>query len=464
MAVSAARAAAFDILLRLETQEAFASELLHSWRLEKLPSADRGLTTELVMGVLRWRSRLDANIQAASTNSLNRLDPEVLTVLRLAAYQLGWLERIPARAAVHESVELVKRARKRSAVGFVNVVLRKLAGKNHLAPTKDSNRASNISATASSSEIAVVLAHPPWLVESWAGQFGLQTAARICAYHQRQPTTALRLPPGETLQREIEDELKHDGIELLPGALSRDARRLRHGDLTKTSAFREGRVAIQDEASQLVAALLTYAVPNARTILDCCAAPGGKAAAMAQHLPQATIFASEIHPHRARLLRRMLSGSGDRVRVVVADATALPFSGRFDAVLADLPCSGTGTLARHPEIKWRLTPADLAALHTKQVAILSAGLRQLARGGRLLYSTCSLQPEENEEVIAEVEAIPEFCFFQRLDCSPVLQKMSSQRELTLPNWQSLAANGFLRTLPGVHPCDGFFAALFERVE
>lgn len=471
MAVSAARAAAFDILLRLETQDAFASELLHSWRLEKLSHEDRGLTTELVMGVLRWRSRLDSAIQAASAIPLSRLDLEVLTVLRLATYQLGWLERIPARAAVHESVELVKRARKRSAVGFVNAVLRRLAEENIATRVAETTAAGKISSR-SAAEVAATLAHPQWLVESWAEQFGCENTARICTYDQQQPINALRLPPGETVQREIENELKQDGIELLPGAFLRDARRLQHGEITKSRAFREGRVAIQDEASQLVAALLAGAAPNARSVLDCCAAPGGKSAALAQRLPKATIFAAEIHPHRARLLRRMCAGSGagDRIRIVVADATAPPFIGKFDAVLADLPCSGTGTLARHPEIKWRLTSADVAALHKKQVGILSAGLSllapgQLASGGRLLYSTCSLQAEENEEVIAEVEAAPEFAAFRRLDCGPVLQKMSSQEVLTTPDWQSLTQDGFLRTLPGVRhqSCDGFFAALFERV-
>src|ERR1700681_3335448 len=186
MSTSPARAAAFDVLLRIEQQDAYASELLHSSQYEKLSAADHGLATELVMGVLRWRSLLDKHIAERSSQKLGRLDAEVLTALRLAAYQLLFLDRVPERAAVNESVELVKRARKRSAVPFANAVLRKFAG-----VTSDRDAASAIANAKTSTELAASSAHPLWLVERWIQELGFEAARQVCAYDQRIPETAV---------------------------------------------------------------------------------------------------------------------------------------------------------------------------------------------------------------------------------------------------------------------------------
>ncbi len=440
--LSPARAAAFDMLLRVERQGAYASELLHSERYQKLSLADHGLCTELVMGVLRWRSALDAAIEHIVSQRLEKLDREVLIALRLGAYQLGWLERVPARAAIYESVELVKQARKRSAAGFVNASLRRLAAEPATlrphAPADDSAHS-----------LSAAYAHPQWLVERWVEQFGAEAAARICAYDQQVPVTAIRLrPPG------TEQELRQAGIELSPGAFLADARRLPKGDVTRTAAFREGRVVVQDEASQLVAAL----VGRGQRLLDCCAAPGGKAAILADRNPDAKIVAAELHPQRARLLRRLVTAGN--VQVIAADAVQLPVSGEFDRALADVPCSGTGTLARNPEIKWCLQPEDLADLHARQFAIARAAVGRLAPGGRLVYSTCSLEREENRAVIEELMAT--VSGIRLLDCRSELQAMQKRGELVSQDLDSITGDGFLRTLPGVHPCDGFFAAILEK--
>ncbi len=180
---------------------------------------------------------------------------------------------------------------------------------------------------------------------------------------------------------------------------------------------------------------------------------------MAESNPQALIVAADLHPHRARLLARRLPGSG-QVRVLAADAVQLPLRGGFDRVLADVPCSGTGTLARNPEIKWRLRPGDLEELHRKQAAILGAALEQLAPGGRLLYSTCSLEHEENADVVEEgLGTRPDV---RLLDCRAELERLQAAGELVWPELDLLLSGPFLRTLPGVQPCDGFFAALLER--
>jgi 16S rRNA (cytosine967-C5)-methyltransferase len=444
MPASPARAAAFDILLRVERESSYASELLHSSAHSQLSTPDHALATELVMGVLRWRSRLDSGIAAASSQPLAKLDLEILIALRLALYQFLLLDRIPQRAALHESVELVKRARKRSAAPFVNAVLRKLSTAPRPSETAEDETSSELMAQA--------LAHPQWIVERWASNYGLPAAHKICQYDQSIPATAIRLrtPTAEA-------QLVAEGITLTPGALLASARRVHSGDVTKTQAFRDGHIVIQDEASQLVAAL----VDQGASILDCCAAPGGKTLAIADHNPEAAITAIELHPHRARLLQKLLSQPASRIQIITADAQNLPITKQFDRVLADVPCSGTGTLARNPEIKWRLTPADLVNLPQRQLAILRSALAQVAPAGRLIYSTCSLEKEENEAVIEQ--AIAENNSFRILDCGRELDRLKTAGELTWTDPPSLRRGPYLRTIPGVHPCDGFFAAILEKI-
>ncbi len=439
MPASPARATAFQILLRVQEQDSYASELLHSDLLKPLTPADRALCTEIVLGVLRWQSSLDLAIAEVAEREPRRLDPEVLIALRIAAYQLRFLDRVPARAAVNESVELVRAARKKSAVGFANAVLRKFSA-----------RAPASKAHTPAEGLAETLAHPRWLVARWMDSFGAAATQRICEYDQHVPVTTLRLNGAEA------GDLHSEGIETTPGSLVSTALRVASGDVTGTNVFAEGRVYIQDEASQLVAML----VGNGRHILDCCAAPGSKTAALAFRNPEASIVAAEIHPHRARLLKeRVRSGN---VEVLTADATALNLGDRFDRVLADVPCSGTGTLARNPEIKWKLRRHDLVDLQARQLAILTSALRHVAPGGRCVYSTCSLEPEENSDVVEKVLA--SHTGFRLVPCRDELLRLQRSGDFVWPDVDSMVRGAFLRTLPGVHPCEGFFAAIFERVD
>jgi 16S rRNA (cytosine967-C5)-methyltransferase len=459
MPVSAARSVAFEILLRVEREESYAAELLHSAPLAKLSSRDHGLATELVMGVLRWQSLLDQRLAAASSQKLERLDGEVLAALRLSVYQLQFLSRVPAHAAIFESVELVKAARKRSAAPFVNAVLRTIAG----AGTEDilaEDVLSEISKSPDSITLARNAAHPPWLVARWIEHYGLEAARQICTHDQTVPDTAIHIHVDLSNNDQSHDDqtdvdLAAAGVQLSPGRLLSAARRVIAGDVTITRAYQEGRVSIQDEASQLVALL----AGRGETILDCCAAPGGKTALMARRNPRAKVFATELHPHRARLLQSL--SRLPNVHVVAADARHLPFSCAFDRILVDVPCSGTGTLARNPEIKWRLKAKDLHDLQSRQVAILKSALAQLAIGGRLVYSTCSLEREENEAVVeAALDGTAEF---KVADLKGELEQLRQSGEL-FPGLdiRSLLAGPYLRTIPGVHPCDGFFAAMIER--
>jgi len=405
------------------------------------------------MGVLRWRSALDEEITQTSSQAVSKLDLEVLTALRLALYQLRKLDRIPPRAAIHESVELVKRARKRSAAPFVNAVLRKLAAAAPLPHPSTSTEES----FASPESLARALAHPLWLVERWVRAYGLAAAHQICQYDQSVPATAIRLRDPAA-----ENDLRAEGIDLAPGALLASARRVSTANISPARVA--GQAVIQDEASQLVAAL----VGRGSRILDCCAAPGGKTLAMADSNPDATITAVELHPHRARLLQKLLRSAAaspaarpHNIQIITADLQTAPLHATFDRVLVDVPCSGTGTLARNPEIKWRLRPEDLEDLRARQLAILRSALTQVAPGGRLIYSTCSLEKAENENVVEE--ALQQNSTFRLLDVRPELDRLASEGVLTWPDLASLTRGPFLRTLPGIHPCDGFFAAIFEKL-
>lgn len=455
MSVSPARAATYEILLRVERESSYASELLHSPAYERLSARDHALTTELVFGVLRWRSRIDEELADASSQPLSRLDFEILIALRLALYQLRCLDRVPRRAALYESVELVKHARKRSAASFVNAVLRKLAAK---ADRYQGTLLTKVEL--SPARVAQELAHPLWMVERWAKEYGLTAAQQICEYNQSIPPTTIRLRTPSA-----EAELSQEGIALRPAELLSSARIVEAGDVTKTRAFRDRHVVIQDQASQLVAALagnIQVRTTSNLRILDCCAAPGGKTLAMADRNPEAAITAVELHPHRAKLLKKLLHAAGvqERIQVMVANADSLPLSLPFDRVLADVPCSGTGTLARNPEIKWRLRSDDLKDLQTRQLAILHSAMSQVRSGGRIVYSTCSLEREENETLIEQALALNSQ--FRVMDCRIELDCLKRSGDLVWPDPAWLTRGPFLRTTPGVHPCDGFFAAILEK--
>ena len=384
MGVSPARRAAFDILLRVETAGAFSDELLHSARTDALDERDRALVFELVLGCLRRQGELDDWIAGLSRRGPSQLDAEVRIALRLGCYQLGFLSRVPAHAAVSESVELVRRARKRSAVGLVNAVLRRAAG----APREG----------AASPERS----HPEWLYARWRDHLGEQAPGAFVAANLETPRTYVRLNPRFPFEETIE-RLRGEGVETQPTELS-GCRRIARGRAAATRCLAEGRIYIQDISSQMVVPLLD--LRPGLSFLDVCAAPGGKTRQALELLAdgdgRAVAVACDLHLHRFRAMGR---GTGEGFDRVVADArNRLPFGRLFDRVLVDAPCSGTGTLARNPEIKWRLKPDDLVDLQKKQRRILSNALDCTASGGVLVYSTCSVEPEENRQVVEGVLA------------------------------------------------------------
>jgi len=447
--ISPARKAAYSILLKVESGEGHSDDLLRRHSVSVLSQQDRNLTTALVLGVLRQQMALDQQVRAHLTKPNARLDAEVRIALRLGAFQLLHMDRIPARAAIDESVELAKRAGHRFASGMVNAVLRKLAA--------DVSRQGRPSAAPEEPSIpaALLAAYPDWLVTRWQHFFGERTACAICRHGQMQPSLAIRADDAA-----VESELADAGIQLAPGALLADARVLVHGDIMTVPAFRDGRVRVQDEGSQLVAEI----AGRGNAVLDCCAAPGGKSLILAQRNPDAHIVACEASEQRFRALQQRLAPLGPRIECRLADATALPFDNEFDLVLADVPCSGTGTLDRNPEIRHRIAEEDFSRQAERQRLILVSALRAARPGGRVVYATCSLEPEENEQVIAAVlheqidaHVIPTGARLDQMEREGILVAGAAQ---SLKN--SITAEGYLRLIPGAFGTDGFFVALLEK--
>jgi 16S rRNA (cytosine967-C5)-methyltransferase len=445
--ITPARTAAFDILLKIQRNQGHCDELLRSRQVEVLPPVDRNLCTNLVMGTLRWQLALDEQINASLKRPNSPMSDEVRIALRLGAFQLLHLDRIPPHAAISESVELAKQAENKFAAGMVNAVLRKVA----TGGVRSRHDLSTVSG------IARATAHPAWLVERWAAEFGMETAASICNFDQEQPPLYVRV-----VSPDVEEELKRAGIEFAPGSYLNKTRRIVKGDVTATVAYQKGQVRIQDEGSQLVAEL----AGQGSRILDCCAAPGGKTAILAEENPAAEIVACDVSMRRLEQMKGLLRTLPENihVRFQVADAAKMEFLEEFDLVLCDVPCSGTGTIARNPEIRHRLKPEDFARHHDRQVAILTSAMSALRKGGRVLYSTCSLEREENESVIEEcLQRAPDY---RLLSLEGLLSKLVARGGLSEEAATALRLsafrNGFLRTLPGVHPCDGFFAAMLVR--
>ncbi|HYZ83140.1 MAG TPA: transcription antitermination factor NusB [Bryobacteraceae bacterium] len=353
--VSLARQVAFDVLLRIESG-GWAADLLLE-RSADLDSRDAGLASEIVFGGLRYQAQLDFLIESLSQRRVTKLDPEVRVALRMGVYQLRYLERIPRHAAVSESVDLVKRARKTSAAGFVNAVLRKVTRDEVTWPDR-----------------AIALSMPHWLLERWDRQFGKETADSIAKAFLQKPETYVRVPGGTVPPTSTDVTLEPTEV---PGCYR------------VTSGAPEG-LRVMDIGSQSIVPLLHLRTGD--RFLDVCAAPGNKTAQALESGVHA--IACDLHWHRARTIQGCTPA--------VIDAThPLPFRQRFNRILVDAPCSGTGTLGRNPEIRWRIAPEDVLDLQRRQVAILRNALDVLESPGLLVYSTCSLEEEEDEAVVRE---------------------------------------------------------------
>jgi 16S rRNA (cytosine967-C5)-methyltransferase len=391
--VSPARRAAFDILRRVD-DGAFSSVLLASEE-PKLTVADRALTHELVLGVLRRQILLDKIIEHFSKRSVESLDPPVRIALRLALYQIRFLTRIPASAAVNESVNLVHSAKLTSAAAFVNAVLRRAIREADYDPA--SNAADPLD------RLAIATSQPAWLIDRWIRGFGPAEAESFARANNEIPPTAFRVVHARANEDDILQQLTGAGASLERSQIAENAFRISGATIALRDLSATGEIYLQDEASQLVAQLLD-ARPGER-VLDLCAAPGGKTTLIADRTgDKASIIAADRSATRITTITTTAALHQLRnIEPVLLDAgTQLPFAPEsFDRVLVDAPCSGTGTLRRNPEIRYRLSPADIPNFAATQKQFLDNAAEVLKPRGRLVYSTCSVEPEENEQVIED---------------------------------------------------------------
>ena len=449
--IAPARVAAYEVLSAvsagnadLPTAIAFARENLRDDR-------DRALAAEIATGVQRWRATLDHLIVQFSGRSLERLDFEVVEILRLSAYQLLHLTRVPASAVVDDAVDLTRRAGKQSAGGFVNAVLREISRRrNQLQlPPRPTDAADREAAL---TYLSIALSHPRWLAARWYDRLGFDAAEIWMRFNNTPASLTLRVNTLKTTAASLTERLAADGIHVTPARLAPDALVVDIGHPLRSTAYHDGLFVVQDEASQLVA-LIASANPG-RYVLDTCASPGGKAAAIAAAMDgRGLLVACDLRPRRIDLLRETIAASGAaNVRVVRADLLKpLPFSRPFDMVIVDAPCSGLGTLRRDPDIRWRRREGDLTALSAAESTMLAHAAAAVAPGGRLIYATCSSEPEENEAVVdAFLASAPGFTAVEARAVAPALSP------------EVVDTRGHLRTRPDRHELEAFFGAVLQR--
>ena len=425
-AISSARLAAFNILQQVETG-AFSSVLLAAEE-PRLQPLDRALCHELVLGVLRWQLLLDKIVEHFSKRRVESLDQAVRIALRLGLYQLRFLTRIPASAAVNESVSLVRHARLSSATGFVNAVLRRVIREPNYDP------ASEVSDPLE--RISVRTSHPQWLIERWANQFGVEEAEAFAEANNVVPPTAFRVVNVRTTEADVLERLRAAGATIEASRVAKGAWCVSGATSLVRELSAAGQIYLQDEASQHVAEVLD--VKPGERALDLCAAPGGKTTSMADRVEDnATIVAADRSAARMETVVAITTLHGLKsIKVLLLDAgERLPFtSNSFDKVLLDAPCSGTGTLRRNPEIRWRLAEDDVQTFAKNQKKFLGNAAEVVKPGGLLVYSTCSVEREEDEEVIEEF--------------------VTRDKRFRVLNIE--------RTWPQHQGCDGFFIAQIER--
>ncbi len=452
--ISPARRAAYRALLDVERGRGDLPQALARARAHTPDTRDQALASQIVLGTLRWRLTLDSLIERFSRRPVTALDPEVVTSLRLGAYQLLHLARVPASAAVHDSVELVKEARKRSATGLVNAVLRAIAGARHEASAAPDPTDQSESPAAEVERLSETLSHPRWLVARWLSRYGREATAQWLRFNNQEAPLTLRANRLSVSAPELAARLARYGVQTRPARWAPDGLIVTAGNPLRTPLEAEGAFVVQDEASQLVG--LMVPVEGASRVLDACASPGGKTTEMAGRMRAGGVLvACDVRPKRIELLRETaLRNRASCVRIVQADFTATPpFSPVFGAVLLDAPCSGLGTLRRDPDIKWRRHEDDIGVLAAVEMRMLEQVSTVVEPGGYLVYATCSSEPEENERVVDRFLGLHD-------EFSAVGRKAIAARSPVLAG--VLDEAGHLRTLPHVHGLEAFFAALIVR--
>ena len=443
-----ARTAAYHALRAIAGERADLPSALAKSRQHLSDERDRALAAEIVTGTLRWQRSLDHLIEHFAKRPFRRIDPDVATILRLSLYQLLYLDRVPASAVVDDAVDLTRGARKLSATGFVNAVLRTTLRERHRLPLPP-RPGEGGDRSAQLAYLGVAHSHPEWLVARWLDRHGFEAVERWVQFNNETPRLTVRANTLSARREEVAIALAADDIDTETTHYAPDGLIVIAGNPLRRPA--DGLFLVQDEASQLVS--LAVEAQAGERVLDLCASPGGKSMAMAADMRDTgTLVASDVRPRRLMLLKETIRMSGARHTYVVQVPASgpLPFDATFDRVLVDAPCSGLGTIRRDPDIRWRRVESDLAALARDQLTLLSRAAAVLKSGGRLVYATCSSEPEENEEVVdAFLAARPDFAVTELRRDSSALAPF-------------IDARGMMRTLPFAHGLEAFFAAALVR--
>lgn len=435
------REAALRVLHAVETRSAFSDRMLDGAHAQSgSDPRDQALLHELVKGTLRWRGRLDWALDRLVHQGLDHLQPWIRNILRLGAYQILFLERVPAHAAVDESVKLANQYGHPGSAGLVNGVLRRLADEKGTLTPPEGDDPVSLEAWGS---------HPLWLVERWLPRFGIEAMRELMLANNRPSRVGLRVNRLRGTREQLIERLKTEGVAASPARFSPDLVWLEDSlPLARLKALREGWCTAQDESEALVT-LLLEPKPHER-ILDLCAAPGGKCTHIAERMgDEGEVWAMERAEGRLGTLEGTVARLGTQsVHVVQGDGRNYPFPMPFDRVLVDAPCSGLGVLGRRADARWRKGPEILDQMPDIQLELLAAGGRQARPGGVLVYSVCSFEPEETAEVIERfLEGHPNFVLESATGLIP--------DELVDPQ-------GFMQVLPHVHGCDGAFAARLRK--
>lgn len=442
--IAPARIAAYESILAVDARRADLPAALHRTRHALKDERDRALAGEIATGTLRWQAAFDHIIEAFAGRATAKLDREILAILRISIFQLLHLDRVPASAVVDDAVELARRAGKNSASGFVNALLRRVSRERTSLPLPEGPPIDFLSIT---------LSHPRWLAERWLARYGAEAAAAWARFDNAPAPLTLRVNTLRTSRDALLRELADHEIAAEPARFAPSGLVVTSGNPLLTPLAHGGVFVVQDEASQLVGEYVA-AAPGER-ILDACASPGGKTTQMASALHgSGVIIAADVRERRVALLRQTVRESGAlNVHVVQANARASPaFQEVFDAVLVDAPCSGLGTIRRDPDVRWRRTGEDLEAFASAQVQMLAALATTVRPGGRLVYSTCSSEPEENEAVVAEF-----------LASHGNFRRSTPEAFTAKPELASLLDDdGALKTLPYRDGLEAFYAAALVR--
>jgi 16S rRNA (cytosine967-C5)-methyltransferase len=445
--VSPARLAAYDILRSVHLGKTDAATALVRTRDRLGDARDRSLASELVLGTLRWRGTLDHFIAWAGDRPLDRFDAEVLDILRIGAYQLLHLDRVPASAVVNDAVDLTKRVKRRSAAGTVNAVLRRISRSRGNLPLP--------SDTSSADYLSIAGSHPHWIVDRWLDRYGVEPTRAWIDFNNGPAPLTIRANGLRVSRDELAGELAREGIAVERTRLAAGGLIVTDGQSRAIELAQGGRFLLQDEASQLVGELASALAGE--YVLDACAAPGGKTLQMAEAMKdRGMLVATELRHSRVRLLgARIRLGGASCVRIARVDVSRpLPFGPVFDCVLLDAPCSGLGTLRRDPDVKWRVQESDLASLAATERRMLDEVAAVIKPGGRLVYSTCSSEPIENELLFES--------FLERHPAFDPVDLRKSDRSVSPGVSACLDDRGRFRTTPHEHGLEAFFAAVAVR--